>query len=500
MAKEYSKLRDTGSERALLGTIIKYGKDALIDADGLVTPTDFSLPINKAVFASLKALSEETSCSTFDIESIKLKMKSLGFNDYLSNAKDIEYLELLESVNFDQENIPLFGIQIKKYSVVRDLYDRYSDAISYLQNISGNETLSDIIREAEGKIIDYVSGVDNSNSLEPLAEDIEEYIRQCIEAEIVDQVGIPTGFPLYDEAIGGGLRRGTVTVKGARPKTGKSFDALNSGINVALLGIPVLYLDTELTASYQKNRLISIHSGCPLYTFETGKFKKDKELVEKVIESGQVIKNMPFFYENISGMSHTEALALARRWLVKHVGFREDGKANDCLIIYDYMKLTSGASLTKVTPEYIVLGLMLTEMHNFSVKYDLPILGYVQLNRDGIDGQDTDVVAGSDRILWLCSSLSLLKNKDENDLSLGCGWEHGNKKLVVVETRHGSGLETFGDYINLKASLRPNVNKEEATGHITEGLLRSQVCTGPISEKNFTDDSRQDKGYSKRKD
>jgi replicative DNA helicase len=499
MSKELSKLRDTGSERALLGTIIRGGKDAFIDADGIVDATDFSLPINKSVYASLKALSEEPNCESFDVETIKMKMKSMGFGDQISNPKDLEYLELLDSVNFDKGNIPMFGIQIKKYSVVRDLYLRYTDAIKYLSGISGNESLSDIIKEAEGRIIDYVTGVDNENSLEQLSENLEEYIQQKLQEEEVDQVGLPTGYPIWDEAIGGGLRRGTVTVKGARPKTGKSFDALNVGINVAKLGIPVLYLDTELTSAYQKNRMICINSGCPIYKFETGRFKREKNWVDAVVESAHTVNNIPFFYESISGMSHTEALALARRWLVKHVGFNEDGKAKDCLIIYDYMKLTSGANLTSVTPEYIVLGLMLTEMHNFCVKYDLPILGYVQLNRDGIDGEDTNVVAGSDRILWLCSSLTLLRNKDENDLAMGSKWEHGNKKLVVLETRHGSGIETYGDYINLHASLRPNVSRDEACGLIREGLLHSAVCTGPIngSGTNQQGDSREYKGGSK---
>jgi hypothetical protein len=122
---------------------------------------------------------------------------------------------------------------------------------------------------------------------------------------------------------------------------------------------------------------------------------------------------------------------------------------------------------------------MITELHNFAVKYELPIISYVQLNRDGIDGEDTGIIAGSDRILWLCSSLSIFKNKDDTDVSLGCGWEHGNKKLLILATRQGSGLETEGDYINLKASINPHIGKLEATGLIREGHLYSKVCTGP---------------------
>lgn len=39
-----------------------------------------------------------------------------------------------------------------------------------------------------------------------------------INKETVDQIGIPTGFPLWDKAIGGGLRRGTISVISARSK------------------------------------------------------------------------------------------------------------------------------------------------------------------------------------------------------------------------------------------------------------------------------------------
>ncbi len=477
MNKEVNKLKDAGSERALIGTILKNGKDAFIDADGIVDSTDFALPINKALYIGLKNLADDPNCERFDTESLKLKLKALSMDEYIAKPKEQEYVELLDSTNFDKENIPMFALQIKKLSVARDLYTRYQDAISYLNGLTGNEALSDIIRNAESRIIDYISGVEDGASLAQLSENLEEYVQSMIDAPEVDQVGIPTGYPLWDDAIGGGQRKGTVNVVGARPKTGKSFHALNVALNTAKRGVPTLYLDTELTKPYQKNRMICINSGVPMNLFETGKFKHQADLVQAALNASKQIETIPLWYESIAGMSPSEVLAIARRWIVKHVGFNEKGEANDCLIIYDYLKLTSGEGLTKVTPEYILLGLMLTEMHNFAVRYMVPFTAYVQLNRDGIDGEDTSVIAGSDRILWLCSSMSILKNKDQTEEDLSCGWEYGNKKLVVLETRYGSGMEMDGDYINLHASLRPRVSKLEACGHIREGFLFSEVSS-----------------------
>ena len=444
--------------------------------------TDFALSTNKAIWQCIDNIYNDENCTGFDTDTIRIKAKLLGLEEHFKNKKELEYLELLNASNFSKENLPTFAIQVKKLSVVRDLHQRYKDASSYIENIKGTESLSDIIATAEGQIVDFVTGIDSGNQLKNLSNNIEEYVELMLEREEVDQIGIPTGFPLWDNAIGGGLRRGTISVIAARPKQGKSLMALNMARNIAKRQIPVLYLDTELTESYQKDRLLSLTSGCPIRKLETGKFKHYNELIEKLRNAGKEIKDYKFYYESIAGMSHTEALALARRWIVKNVGFNENGEANDCVIIYDYMKLTSGNQLTKVTPEYILLGLMLTDMHNFAVKYSVPFLGFVQVNREGIDNDDTSIIAGSDRILWLCSNMSVMRNKDETDIEMGSSWESGNKKLSVLETRHGAGLSYDNDYINLHAMLKPKISEEEGTGHIREGLMHSDIVGKHVNE------------------
>ncbi len=483
-------LKDTGSERALLSTIIKNGKDIFIDADGIVSAADMSLGLNRAIYSSLKALSEDPNCDEFDVETIKLKMKSLGFGDHLNSPKALEYIDLLTESNFDTKNVELFAYQIRKYAVVRELHSKYAGATKYLETISGNEKLSEIIQSAEGQIVDYLSGIENGESLINFGENIEEYVLQMIEEEEVDQIGLPTGFPIWDDCIGGGFRKATVNTVVARSKVGKSFHAMNVGANVASKGTKVLYLDTELTEKPQKDRLIPLVAGCPMYLFETRKFKYDKDLRNNVLEAAKQIKSWPFFYEQIGGKNHSEALTVAKRWLVKHVGFDQKGKANPCLIIYDYMKLTGDVDLTKAMPEYIALGLLITCLHDFCLKYEIPMLGMIQSNRSGIASEETDIVAGSDRILWLSSSLSILKNKEETDLDLGCGWEYGNKKLIPIATRYGSGLQNYGDYINIKASLNPKVSKQQATGSMREGLLFSEIT----NVQNIAREDRGDQG------
>ena len=103
--------------------------------------------------------------------------------------------------------------------------------------------------------------------------------------------------------------------------------------------------------------------------------------------------------------------------------------------------------------EYQHLGDIVTKLHNFSVKYDVPILSAVQLNRDGINREDAGVVSASDRILWLCTNLTFLKRKTDEDVAAGDSLSNGDRKIIVVETRFGAGMDASSEYINLVSNL-----------------------------------------------
>jgi hypothetical protein len=90
---------------------------------------------------------------------------------------------------------------------------------------------------------------------------------------------------------------------------------------------------------------------------------------------------------------------------------------------------------------------MMTSLHNFALRYEVPVLSFIQLNRDGINKETTDTASGSDRIIWLCSNFSIYKYKSDEEIAKD-GPENGNRKLVPVISRHGEGLEDK-DYINI---------------------------------------------------
>jgi len=140
-------------------------------------------------------------------------------------------------------------------------------------------------------------------------------------------------------------------------------------------------------------------------------------------------------------------MSIMRRWIARTVGLNDQGKANDCVIIYDYLKLMDAAEIKGDMKEFQVLGFMMTTLHNFALRYEVPVLTFIQLNRDGITKESTDTASGSDRVIWLCSNFTIYKQKSDEEIAKD-GEENGNRKMVPVIARHGEGLED-GDYINI---------------------------------------------------
>jgi hypothetical protein len=170
---------------------------------------------------------------------------------------------------------------------------------------------------------------------------------------------------------------------------------------------------------------------------------------------------------SIAGQPFENILSIMRKWVYQEVGFDSNGRTKDCLIVYDYLKLMGSESISSSMQEYQVLGFQITQLHNFCVKYDVPCLSFVQLNRDGITKESTDVVSGSDRLIWLCTSFSIFKLKSAEEMADDTE-ENGNRKLVPIVARHGAGLDD-GDYVNM--------NMFGKFGKIVEGQTRNELRT-----------------------
>jgi replicative DNA helicase len=437
-------LSDTPAERAVLSGICQFGNDVFLDVVDILQDTTFTDEQNSIIFKCVRhALKDDIK---LDIPTIHSVAKELGFGHSFNKKDDINYLQGLFNFPVDITNIRKFSAKIRKLEIARLLNNQLENAQTDIIKVTGNESVTQILSIAENAIFDFTSLLnDTDNNTLKLGDGIEEYIQYLIDHP-VEQIGLSTGFPAYDQAIGGGLRGATVNVICARAKQGKSIMCDNIGYHITNNNIPVLNLDTELTKEDHIHRTLALMTEVPINDIETSKFTKTPHLLGKIKDASTQLSKLPYHYKSIAGKPFEEQLALMRRWVMKEVGLNSDGSAKPCLIIYDYIKLMSADGLSKDMKEYQLLGFMMTSLHNFATRYKLPILALAQTNRDGIDKENSAVISGSDRIIWLCSNFSIFKEKSNEENA--DDQDSYNRKLIVVAARHGAGMDSR-NYINM---------------------------------------------------
>ena len=466
-------LCDPASERAILAGICRHGEDAYLDVADILQESSFTIDSNVVLYRCLKQLCENEHKPKIDIASIYSVAQELGVSHLLSKKEEAQHLRAIIDFPVSLENIRKFAAKVRKLEIARLLRKQLEGAQDKLLEINGSEPVTSILGIAEDAVFNFSSLLnDSDNNPIAIGKDIEEYIKS-LEENKIDQIGIPSGFPIYDKAIGGGLRKGTVNVIAARPKTGKTLLSDNIGFHIAHNHkIPVLNMDTEMNTVDHINRVLAMMTEVEINHIETGKFAETPDKRNKITRAAQDLKDTKLFYKSIAGKPFEEQLAVMRRWLLKEVGLNDDGTAKDCVIFYDYLKLMDSQGMSQDLKEYQVLGFMMTSLHNFAVRYQIPIVAFIQLNRDGITKESTDTASGSDRIIWLCSNFTIFKRKSDEEIAED-GPSNGNRKLVPLVSRHGGGLDD-NDYINC--------HMKGWCAKITEGKTRLEILNNTSDE------------------
>jgi replicative DNA helicase len=475
-----TKLTDIGSERAVLAGVLQHGIDGYVAISDIINSESFGHVNNQVLYKCIEKVINNDQ--KVDIPAILAAADHLNLGDSINTPQELKYIKSLFDFPVNKDNIFSFALQVKKFEFARKIKKLTAKIHKDVDDVTGSETINDIIQILENPVTEFLREDDGGDTPEKIGKDIATYV-DFLENNKCDVIGIPTGFSRYDEAIGGGLRRKCVDLVAARPKVGKSVFADNVALNVATRNVPVLMLDTEMSKEDHLNRLLSGISGIPINEIATGKFVDDDEKRSCVRGAMEILSSIPYSYISVAGKPFDQILNLIKRWIVQEVKTDDTGKTNDCLIIYDYLKLMSSSSITNNIQEYQALGFQITSLHNLCVKLDIPCLSFVQLNRDGITKESTDAVSGSDRLIWLCTSFSIFKIKSPEELAED-GPNAGNRKLVPIVSRHGGGLDD-GDYINMIM--------QGSHAKLRELKTRNEFKNQPVGDTGLIDKNTLDK-------
>lgn len=455
-------LTDLGIEKAVLSTICRHGSEAFFDIADIISLSSFTDPSNQGIFKCLEAVIEDKN--SIDIPTLISKAEQLKLTRLVCQEKeDLEYIRALFAYPSAKENIRSHAKRLVKLELTRDARRKHMEAYENLGKIEGDETIDHIMSISEKPIFEMITTMNQGRETLPnkLGDGIREYVEH-LKTKKSENVGVPTPFPIYNKVIGGGLRRGGVNLIVARPKNNKTTFGVETGLFVAEANMPVLFLDTEMVITELYPRILADFGDIDIDLIETGKFSKIPDLSRKIDTAMTRMESLGFYHKSIAGKPFDEILSIIRRWLIQNVGYT-DGKMNNCLVIYDYFKLMSESEMDSGLGEHQILGFRISKLADFSKEYDFPILSFVQANRDGLTKETSDIIAQSDRLLWLCHSATVLKNKTQEEI-VEDGPNYGNMKLKPFENgcRFGPGL-SFEDYICLDVTKSRFQMKEIGT-------------------------------------
>ena len=463
------QITDIGSERAVLAGICQYGKDAFLDVNDICNVDTFTLESNKALYKTLVDILNETD--KIDVTSVIAKAESNNLTSLICKEKtDIEYLRSLFSFPLLLENVRLHAKRLAKLEIARKAQQKHIEAYKNLQNITGSESIDEILRISEEPIFSLVDTLSQNRENNPslIGKTSTEYLVD-LQNNPCDNIGLPTPFPIFNKVIGGGLRPGYVDLILTRPKGYKSTTGINCALHLSNLKIPILYLDTEMDSKSQLGRIFANLTQIDINTLETGRFSTNLTHINTLNDANQHIQELSLFHHSIAGCQFEEILNIIRRWVLKELGLVH----KPALIIYDYFKLMDPAILQSMQ-EFQAIGFQIGKLTDFCKEYNLSCLAFGQLNRTGIDKDTSDIISQSDRLLWLAASASFLRRKTTEEIFQD-GIENGNLKLKTIECRFGSGLEdnnhinlqVIGDTFTLK-EINTNYDVKRKQNTITE--------------------------------
>jgi len=423
-------------ESSILSAIIKGGKEFYIEALDVLTDKSFYSVDNRIVYQACSSLFE--SNQEINLVNVISKCNESGL--------DVDLQSITETDPASLGTIRPFSQKLKSRLILKESVNLHRAAIDKLSQMSATTSTDSIFSVSESTLFDLISKFSSNNDEIIKIGDKARPLVDYYGNNPSQNVGLPTPWPKFNASIGGGMRTG-VTLIGARSGLGKTNIAIMCANFLAGANIPVLILDTEMEDKDIIPRMLANISEVEINKIETGSFKESDFEVKALEKAISEFEKFPIHYKSVSGKSFNEILSTIRRWVYTSVGLTESGKAKQCLIIYDYFKIMDSGDISDMQ-EYQAMGFQISKLTDFCKIYDVPCLSFVQLNRDGVAKEGTDVIAQSDRLLWLCNSFSIFKNKSPEEMEK-YGWSSGNRKMITLKSRYGGEAQGQGDFISM---------------------------------------------------
>ncbi len=392
---------------------------------------------------------------------------------------DIEPFDLLDSLSFSQ--IQPAGIiecvkELVKLSIKRDLWQNAAAVQKYLTKESNNDPVDKMISTVDTLYNNQINQYKSDDEPTDLYAGIEAFLKE-IAANPKDECGLLTPFKQWNKWFGGLIAgEGCYNVI-SRSGEGKSTLLFNMAKEVGRLNnIPTLYLDTEMTKNLNMFRAAAAAGQVNSWYLRTGNWVKNAALASKVTNSFKELDKYKghLYHMYVPNKDVHQIMNIMKRWYFKHVG-----RGNQCLFVYDYMKITS--DVDKDRQEWQQLGDKISYLNEIGHDLNSPIFTAGQQNRgaqkDGSRNDDSTTAGASDRINQYCCFNAVFRAKTLDEIEEH-GTDFGSHLLKPFKFSRTQGKDDFNKEKTVKVT-----EKGDRKPKYKDNFINYQISEYELIEK-----------------
>lgn len=353
------------NETLFLGLIMS-DKNYYLALRDKIQPAMFSTEKTSAVYKAI--LEIEKDGKEIDIVAISNKIGELIPSDQLvgwiqeAGVAFINADSILNALQLGMKKRKLMDMARSLSSVIGD------------NVLSADQIDANVVRLYE----DFMSQSNIKSDLEHISKSVDRiYTKQTenLDEEQIKIAGIPTGFKIIDDEIGG-LQKGNLVIIGGSTSVGKTAFALNIAQNVAEKGYKILVVSLEMIADENTVRFISAYSGLaankvifPKAWEEAGKSGRIGDINEKV-------SNFNLHYLTAESSSNITVEKIRA-----HVMSLKATQGLD-LVIVDYLQLVDDGNPRRGKSDAEKLEDITKSLKRMAMSQGVPVIALAQLNRD----------------------------------------------------------------------------------------------------------------------
>lgn len=410
---DISSITDTQAEAGVIATLV-YHPDFILHSDYL-KPGYFYNVENGCIYWAISEL-YKVGIETIDAlnisnmlnsnRAVKRKVEEFNLNDMQQFINMAQYAarHTLEEYKLLVNNVVETSFKRELAKIAAEIQ---SDCFNSDMDLS---KLNQIVNNKLNSLTEkYITG----EEIKTLGEQID-VIWDKIENQDLSR-RIPSKFKSFNDYFY--YEPGELILLTARFKTGKSVFLTNEALNMLKNGVPVLYIDTELSTQTFVKRVICNITGISFKTLQNKTYNREQEeLINKCLEW---LKTVPLVHMYLPDSNMDEIYSICK--ILKY-------KMNLGCVVYDYIKSYNSEAYTNSA----ILGQMADFLKNkIAGELDLAVLSAAQLNRN-------DMIANSDNIAKAISTGIYWRFKTSDEIASDGGLDAGNALAYVNINRNGA--------------------------------------------------------------